>query len=375
MDEKPPIIDVPPPMDDTLAESSSKPSLATLAQQRLPIVVPWNPTQVIYPSQLFHSSLYTTPDPWSKSSPFMSEDDPQMKTPSRTVYLSADGGTSGTFRSTKTQCTTAKIDHESFGFTASVDLGFAKASASVEFDHDLSTNNDDIKTSFRSSYRCGSVFLRQAASLSEEAKRILKYDGGIDAFEKKYGDYFVLGYNIGADNQMMVSTNAQSMSQTERLALAVKVELLFFTISFSKDFSSHQESSSSSLRVTGYDTLSHSNLDKTQSWSSTSTVEFDRVQQESAKMRMLGSILPTRVEQKAREVGLPIGDLAKGIPLGARTAPSSTDPYAPLAALEFEVDKDLCSRLVQSGLVVELVLAPVRSLRQVRYWMVEDDVV
>ncbi|CAD6884721.1 unnamed protein product [Tilletia laevis] len=363
------------PMQDTLLDTSSKPTLASLAQQHLPIVVPWNPAQVIYPGQLFHSNLATSADPWSKSSPFLSGDDPNSKTPSRTVYLSADGGTSGSFKSTKTQCTTAKVDHESFEFTATVNLGFAKASASIQFDHDLSTNNDDIKTSFRSSYRCGSVLLRQAAELSQEAQLLLKYNGGIEAFEKKYGDYFVLGYNLGADNQMMVSTSAQSMSQTERMALAVRVEFLFFDISFSYQIESHQASSNSSLRVTGYDTLSHSNLDKNQSWSSTSTVEFDRVRQESAKMKVLGSILPTRVEQRAREIGLPVSDRSKGIPLGSRSIPLPTGPYAPLAALEYEVDIDLCSKLVRSGLVVELVLAPVRSLRQVRYWMTEDDIV
>ncbi|KAL9933593.1 hypothetical protein V8E36_007769 [Tilletia maclaganii] len=363
---------------DTLMQSN-KPSLSSLAQQKLPIVVPWHPEQTILPGQFFHSRLYTTPDPWSKESAFITEAEERAdvnKRQRRIVYLSADGGTTGSFKSTTTESTTNKQNHESYGFTATVDLGFAKASAGLQYDRHLSRNNDDIKTSFRASYRCGTVLMRTPPELSEEAKLILKYNGRIEAFEQKYGDYYVFGYNLGADNSMMVSTNSQSMSLNERKTLRVKVETFFFDINFTQHFDSAEASASASLRVSGYDTLAHSNMDREQKWAMSSTTEFAKVQAEMADMRNLGAMLPSRVEQKSAELGLLIG--TKGAVedrLKADLAKKNNTPYAPLASLEKAITPELCDKLIKSCLVVELVLMPVRSLRQVRYWMTEDDII
>ncbi|CAD6898803.1 unnamed protein product [Tilletia controversa] len=363
---------------DTLLDSN-KPTLASLAAQRLPIVVPWHAKQTIYPGQFFHSRLYTASDPWSKSSAFSTAQDEEEQLPpdrSRIVYLSADGGTSGSFKSTKTQSTTAKEGHESYGFTATVDLGFCSASASLKYDSHLSTNNDDIKTSVRASYRCGTILLRHPPPLSEEAKLELKYGGGIEAFEQKYGDYFVFGYNLGGDNSMMVSTNSKSMSLAERKTLTVKVESFFFDIEFTQHYDSAEASASASLRVTGYDTLTASNLDDQQSWAASSSAEFDRMQRETARMRNLGATLPTRVEEKAAQLGLALGpSWLAAERTNESLAKRNRTPYAPPASLEKAVDRETCDRLIKSCLVVEIVLMPVRSLRQVQYWITEDDVI
>ncbi|CAD6886563.1 unnamed protein product [Tilletia controversa] len=362
---------------DTFLESN-KPTLASLAQQKLPIVVPWHAEQTIYPGQLFHSSLHTSSDPWSKTSAFITleQEQEQGRTPSRIVYLSTDGGTSGSCKSTKTQSTVAKEDHESYGFTATLNLGFCSVSGSLKYDRHLSQNNDDIKTSVRASYRCGTVLLRQPPELSQEAQIELKYGGGIDAFEQKYGDYYLFGYNLGGDNSMMVSTNSMSMSLAERKTLSIKLETFLFDIEFTQHFDSAESSASASLRVTGYDTLTASILDDEKSWAASSTAEFDRMQRETARMRNLGSMLPTRVEQKAAELGLLLGPAGMVQQrLKSDLAKRNNTPFAPMAALEKTVDKELCDRLIKSCLVVELVLMPVRSLRQVRYWMTEDDII
>ncbi|KAE8250066.1 hypothetical protein A4X13_0g4961 [Tilletia indica] len=358
---------------DPLLESN-KPSLSALAEQRLPIVIPWHPEQVIYPGQLFHSRLSRTQNPWSKISPFIDTEQEQEtgRVPRRMVYLSADGGTSGSFKSTKSQSTTAKEDHESYGFTATVDLGFCSASGSLQYDRHLSTNNDDVMTSVRSSYRCGSVLLRQAPELTTEAQIELKYGDGLEGFEDRFGDYYLFGYNIGGDNTMMVSTNSQSMSLAERRTLSVKIESFFFDIEFTTHFDSAEASASASLRVTGYDSLLHTVIDQSQSWAASATADFDRMQRDTAKMRNLGSTLPTRVEKKAEEVGLLLSPTAV---FGDRAVKINNSPYTPIAALERDVDESLCERLVKSGLVVEMVLIPVRSLRSVQYWITEDDII
>ncbi|KAK0543045.1 hypothetical protein OC846_006545 [Tilletia horrida] len=367
---------------DTLLLESGKPTLASLAQQHLPIVVPWHAKETIYPGTFFHSSRYTSPDPWSKEPAFIGlEEERARSEPNskrrRVIYLSADGGTSGSYKSTTTQCTTDKQNHESYGFTATVDLGFAKASGSLTFDKHLATNNDDIKTSFRASYRCGTILLRDPPQLTLESQRILKYDGGIEAFERKYGDYYVFGYNLGADNSMMVSTNSKSMSLNERKTLTVKVETFFFDINFTEHFDSAEASASASLRCTGYDSLEGSVMDREQSWSASSTPEFARMQAEMQRMRLLGANLPSRVERRTADLGLLLGpdSIVKSRLSTDVLNKSNNTPYAPLGTLEREVDQDTCDRLIKSGLVVELVLMPVRTLRQVRYWISEDDII
>ncbi|PWN86837.1 hypothetical protein FA10DRAFT_200815 [Acaromyces ingoldii] len=358
--------------------SSGKPTLQQLARQRLPITVPWSPGLDVYPGQTFHSRLYRTADPWAKRSPFegwSGEHGAPLACGQggQMVYLCADGGTTGTFRSAKTQSTVVKEDHESYGFSATVDLGFCNASGSLQYDRNISTNNDDIKTSVRSSYRCGSILMRTAPALSQEAGLALKYGDGIDEFEERFGDYVLFGFNLGADNAMMVSTSAASLSTQERKSLTVKATALLFDVEYTEHFDSSSYAATSALSINGYDTLAGTTLNQSTSWKSSASVEFDEVQRKTKSMRLLGDTLPSRVEAKAREAGLPLGrNNAEG---DDDAAGRGLVDFAPIAGLETAVDRDTCRRLFASGLVVEVVLMPCRSLRSVQKWMCSDDVI
>ncbi|CEH18478.1 hypothetical protein CBOM_04878 [Ceraceosorus bombacis] len=380
------------------AFESRKPSLAELASKRLPITVPWSSDHLFFPGQTFHSNLYKTADPWSKTSPFEDwsaneltndSDVGQMmylsanggttgtfksaKTQSTMMYLSADGGTTGTFKSAKTQSTVLKEDHESFGFTATVDLGFCTASGSLQYDRNISTNDDNIKTSVRASYRCGSIILRRPPKLSQESSLALKYGEGLTEFEAKYGDYFVYGYNLGADNAMLVSTNASSLSTQERKTLTVKAECFLFDVEFTEHFDSASYSASAALNITGYDTLSGSTLDEHTKWQASTSVEFDAVQRRSRTMRLLGDQLPSRVEDACEELGLRLGQGKANRAESARTG--LMQDFAPVAGLEKPVDRATCRRVMKSNVIVEVVLMPVKSLRSVQEWMYSDDII
>ncbi|KAK0562768.1 hypothetical protein OC844_002538 [Tilletia horrida] len=366
------------------ALDSSKPTIPHLAANHLPIVIPWHPEEVIYPGQLFHSELFQSPEPWSKTSPFIKpeEEDAAVeegRLRSQLLFLSADGGTSGTFRSTKTEGSVVKENHESYGFTASVNLAICTASASLQYDKHLSQNDDDVKTSSRASYRCGTVILRQPPALTTEAKLELKYGGGIEGFERKYGDYYLFGYNLGADNMMLVSTNTASSSMKERKTLSAKASFFLFDISYTQHFDSASASASAALSVSGYDTLEHTNINTASAWASAATTEFDGVIQQGAKMRSMGSQLATRVEDKVAELGLLMGSAATAETV-MRLVESGALPAMdcigrPSAHVERPITKEVCERLVKSNLVVELVLRPVRTLREVQYWMHEDDII
>ncbi|PWN43860.1 hypothetical protein IE81DRAFT_365491 [Ceraceosorus guamensis] len=358
------------------AFESRKPSLAELASKRLPITVPWSSDHLLFPGQTFHSSLYKTADPWSKASPFEDWTATELTNDSdvgQMMYLCADGGTTGTFKSAKTQSTVLKEDHESFGFTATVDLGFCTASGSLQYDRNISTNDDNIKTSVRASYRCGSIILRRPPELSQESSLALKYGEGLTEFEAKYGDYFIYGYNLGADNAMLVSTNASSLSTQERKTLTVKAECFLFDVEFTEHFDSASYSASAALNITGYDTLSGSMLDEHTKWQASTSVEFDAVQRRSRTLRLLGDQLPSRVEDACEELGLRLGQGKANRAESARTG--LMQDFAPVAGLEKPVDRATCRRLMESNVIVEVVLMPVKSLRSVQEWMYSDDII
>lgn len=386
--------------------ASSKPTLEQLARQRLPIVVPWNPGLAVYPGQTFHSFLYRTEDPWAKRTPFQgwsAEQDSSLSCGKggQMVYLCADGGTSGTFRSAKTQNTITKVDHESYGFTATVDLGFCNANGTLKYDKNILTNNDvsavcliratlllpalktylaskDIKVSVRSSYRCGSILMRTPPLLSPEASLALKYGDGIEEFENVFGDYYLFGFNLGADNAMMVSTSTASLSNSEGKTLSVKATSLLLNVEHTEHFDTSSYSASSTLSINGYDTLAGTTLCRSTRWQGSASVEFDAVQRETRRMRLLGDTLPSRVEGKARSLGLPLGIRKVATNMDWVTeggANGDGSNAVSLSGQETAVDRDTCQRLFDSGLVIEMVLLPCRSLRSVQRWMYSDDVI
>lgn len=203
------------------------------------------------------------------------------------------------------------------------------------------------------------MYIDHLPDLTDEAIITLKYDqGGISTFEQVYGDYYVLGYNLGGDHAMTVSTSSRSDERTEVRTLTAKAEAFLLNVDYTTQTSSSSSSGNADLRVVGYDTLSGSNMDRLTTWASSATLDFNRVQMETSDLLTMGDRLATRVEEcLCRVLGLPTGESTSRGPVQTR------------------IDRSTCKSLIESGLVVELVLLPVRQLRDVQAWMLEDDII
>ncbi|KAJ9115969.1 hypothetical protein QFC22_005112 [Naganishia vaughanmartiniae] len=363
-------------------EDIDLPSIQSLAKARLPIVIPWSKLcSNVGPGTFFHSSLAASgaTDPWSKISPFQQssgDDEASNEQPFSMVY-SSSSGTTGTFRSSATSSAMENNEHLTVGLKVSVDAFIVSASVKGQYDKHVKENNDvslsslefiyrivyfvrgvmnthssslrpqQIKKSVRSSYRLGSIRMDRLPSFNNEALIALKYEGGLSAFEEKYGDYYVCGCALGADNAMLASASMQSNKQSEVLNITAKVESIFGDASWSKDTRSSSASFSMGLSISGYDTLDQEihNVSVT-----SQSMELQRVAKD---LMSKGQDLPGRVQEKAAQFGLM--DEA-----GEET---------------FTLTRETYKRMVDGGLVLEFLLMPVASLREVHLWTMNDNII
>lgn len=182
---------------------------------------------------------------------------------------------------------------------------------------------------------------------SNEALITLKYEGGLPAFEEKYGDYYVCGCTLGADNAMLASASVQSKKQSDMLNITAKVESIFGDASWSKDTRSSSSSFSMDLTVSGYDTLDQ----ESHNFSATSqSMELQRVAKD---LMSKGQNLPERTNRRAAQLGL-------------------TDD---MTEETINLTRETYRRLLDGGLVLELLLMPVASLREVHLWTMNDNII
>ena len=180
--------------------------------------------------------------------------------------------------------------------------------------------------------------------MSTEALITIKYNGGIPAFKERYGDYYVAGYRLGGDTGILISQAASSSMTSEHLSVEVKVKVLFVTISHSWNTDSSSSSASQSVRVIGYDTLTDTHVSGVAS-GGPGTAELGASAQELVAM---AQGLGLRVDGKLAEMGL-----------------REEEP------LEYAT----CDRLTREGLVAELILLPITTMRQVLEWSTSDDII
>lgn len=147
-------------------------------------------------------------------------------------------------------------------------------------------------------------------------------------FWRHYGDYYVSELRVGADTQVLVSTNASFDAKRE--AASVIVEARFLCFSASKKITVAEGTAASSLTVgsvSAYDTLSkkHDTMARSSDLASVSGTASGYV--------MLGRSLEDRVSRRAREVGLADSqvvsdDMLQKICLGGLVAEVTLVPFA-----------------------------------------------
>jgi hypothetical protein len=164
-------------------------------------------------------------------------------------------------------------------------------------------------------------------------------------FQKCYGDYYLAAYRLGGDTGILVSGASSDKRSLEKFGVTITVEVLFVKASVSHTKNSLKAEAHSNFKIIGYDTLSHTQYNSEAQGHAALQSEVTREAEgycEKAKS------LDIRVSDKLDELGIHDGD---------------------------RVDMKLCEKLTQAGLVVELMLLPVITLREVQNWVIEDDVI
>lgn len=172
---------------------------------------------------------------------------------------------------------------------------------------------------------------------------MLKYGGGYPSFCQRYGDYYLAGYRIGGETGILISASSFSSKKVETFGIKVTVEILFFEASktWTQDFC--EFNSSRSLKLLGYDTLegAYSN-------SSISGSGVDVFRSQILSLVSRSQSILDRVE--AALDGLEMFDGT-------------------------QLTNEQCDRLIEAGLVVELLLQPMYSLRDVKRWTAENNII
>ena len=175
--------------------------------------------------------------------------------------------------------------------------------------------------------------LNQTPPLSAEALDLLRKRDGPVHFQNRYGDFYVCGYELGADAGATLFASTQSSSIKETLSLTVAVKVLFFEESVTHTTTSSSYTSNASMTFCGYSTLQKA----TQSTKTESLIPSEQARMQraaSAYLKRVGS-----VDHEAKETLAKLG-LKDG-----QTLPLSS-----------------CTDICQSGLVVQLLLAPLARL-------------
>ncbi|CAG9982475.1 unnamed protein product [Clonostachys byssicola] len=316
-------------MDDDDQRDPTLPSLEGLSGGGHPFSIPWSHDVRVLLGGFKSSWVTRIEGPWVGKGAFDTSD-----VQIHTVIPDTQGG-STSYKDAITTSTAVSNDHLSASLGITVGYPFLNASVTGEYDRTVMESHNAVRASLNASCRLGRIVLDQPPLLSMAAQTVL-LEQGSQRFAEIYGDYYVAGYELGADAGASLFARTDSKSSEETLVVTVTVKVLFAKKKlppYTKKWQSSQ--SSSSICFAGYNTLGSSK--KSLEARDLSPMGLSALQSTSAayldKVRALD---PT-----AR------GELER---LGLRDGQS--------------ISLSKCSEICESGLVVQLLLAPYARLTQ-----------
>lgn len=185
--------------------------------------------------------------------------------------------------------------------------------------------------------------MQRPPRLTTDAVVMIKYGDGYPAFCHRYGDYYLSGYRVGGETGILISASSFSSKKVETFGIKVTLEVLFFEASKTWTKKFHEFDSSRSLKLLGYDTLEGVNWN-----SSTSGGGVNCLRSQTLSLVSRSQSILDRVEAAL-----------DGLEMSDRT----------------QLTNEQCDRLTEAGLVVELLLQPMYSLRDVKRWTIENDII
>jgi hypothetical protein len=182
--------------------------------------------------------------------------------------------------------------------------------------------------------------------LTDQAIITIKYEGGLNAFEERYGDYYVAGYRLGGDTGVLFASSKSTSIKDEDVSVTVKVETFIADEEYTTSTHWRELSYSAQMDVIGYDTLTHQSILKSSGEGKTSSPS--EIAGDARSLLQMGQDLSWRVEREIKKYGL-----ENGVPLSA----------------------EVCDQLTKGCLVVELILLPIRTWREVIAWSNNTNVI
>jgi hypothetical protein len=112
------------------------------------------------------------------------------------------------------------------------------------------------KASIHSTQRVGIIKLAEPLEFTAHARRLLYDPRTRDSFRAAYGDYFVAGLCLGADNATFISSSLGKDVQSEMKDIKVQAKFFGFTKTvYDKHTDKHSDERSFDITYSGFDTL------------------------------------------------------------------------------------------------------------------------
>ncbi|KAJ5080926.1 hypothetical protein N7456_013636 [Penicillium angulare] len=317
-------------------ELENDPALPTLQAQTeagAPIALPWSREERSLLTGFDSSKMRDSSNgPWkATTSPFSAQ-----SIVTATIVPDASGGV-GVYREGFSTRSESSNEHLSASLGVTVGYSFLNANVTGEYDKNVNETKNALKSSRNASFRVGRVVLDRPPDFSLEATTILTQPDGDSRFCERYGDYYIHGYELGADAGACISAESSDYSSTETLKITVTVKVLFVSASVSHTKTFEDQKSSASFAFSGFSTL-HGEVKKCPRSSPdgpTSMVDLVEMQKEATEHLARVAKLDHEIQERMTSLGLTEG--AK-LPL------------------------NLCGEVCRSGLVVQLLLAPFANL-------------
>ncbi|KAK6359111.1 hypothetical protein TWF696_000278 [Orbilia brochopaga] len=227
-------------------------------------------------------------------------------------------------------------DHLSVSVGITIGYPFLNAGVEVDYDRSVLENKNGTRMSRTASCRVGRVIINDTPKFSRKAIQLLnRHDGGA-RFRAEYGDYYVYGYEIGANAGASLCADSSSKDVEQTIKIRVKAKVLFFEV-VSPDvvIHSHDSTSSASMIFTGYSTMDI--VSKNLVYPQTGPHDEVFIQQTAAEYQKKMNNLHADVMGKLKEFKLVNGAL---------------------------VSPAVCANLCKEGMAIQLLLAPFVRLSQ-----------
>ena len=329
-------------IEDVFPEDPTTPSLTLAASSGAQISLPWSTEGNAMLSSGCCVSQLEGNDAFA---PFRTKPAFSERTLTERLRFRNETGAKSSFHKAITSSASSSSEHTSISGKAGVGGKFLGASVSGKYNKDVSDNSDvgscppfnrvvsnectqDMKASIQATIRTGTVYISQPRFSLDALDDTRRTQSSRSYFSEKYGDYYVASLQLGADAGVLASSASSAHTESESLDIKVTLTVLWWDIEVNYHSEKHSSAQWSNFNITGFDTMTGSNVTNASLQKPAQEVIQDYIQRVTN--------LEVRVREKMQEFGL---------------------------TEDRNVDLDTCRKLCESVLVVGITLLPYSQVR------------